>query len=342
MKLSDFDYELPSQLIAQKSLEKRDDSKLMVVNKNSQELIHTSFSKIIDFLTPGDVLVLNDTKVIPARIICYKSSGGRVEIFFVEQLSENTFKALVKPSTRVRERTEIILGDGKTKLIVYNNEKNFRIVGFPKSRTITDILDEFGEVPLPPYIKRNPLEEDKNRYQTVYAKNSGAIAAPTAGLHFTNELLEKIKQKGILVTYVTLHVGYGTFMPITSENITKHKMHGERYSITKLAADCINRAKEEKRKVICVGTTTARALEDSARKDGIIVPVENRNADIFIYPPYDFKIIDGLITNFHLPRTTLLMLVCAFYSREKLLSAYDEAISKEYRFYSYGDAMFIS
>jgi len=337
-----FDYELPKELIAQYPHIPRDECRLMVCNRKTGEVVHTIFKNIINFLNSGDLLVLNDTKVIPARIFAKKETGGKIEIFLLEKLNKNKFLCLTRG--KIKKTIEVILKNGQTARITKLENSDKRIVEFEETSNIYELLEEIGEVPLPPYIKRcydnYNKEKDFEYYQTVFAKKAGAVASPTAGLHFTEELLEKIKKKGVKITYITLHVGIGTFKPVRVKEVEKHKMHSEKFEISKETVETINSTKQAGGKIIAVGTTVVRALESASNKEGLIKPA-NSETDIFIYPGYKFKIIDALITNFHLPKSTLLMLVSAFYKREKILECYKEAIEKKYRFFSFGDAMFI-
>ncbi len=337
-----FNYELPQNLIAQKPHIPRDECRLMVCNRTTGTVRHTIFKNIVEYLKKGDLIVLNDTKVIPARIFGKKTTGGKVEIFLLEELEKNRFLCLTRG--KIRQETEVILKNQKKALIrkLLNSDK--RIVEFEDSENIYQVLEEVGEVPLPPYIKRDYDKYNKDRdfefYQTVFAKKEGAVASPTAGLHFTQELLKKIKEKGVKIAYITLHVGIGTFKPVKEKEIEKHKMHREKFEISKETAELFNETKLSGGKVIAVGTTVVRALESSVNQKGELIPHKG-STEIFIYPGYKFRAIDSLITNFHLPKSTLLMLVSAFYSREKILKCYKEAIEKQYRFFSFGDAMFI-
>ena len=340
MKVKDFYFELPDRLIAQDPLEDRTSSRLLTVNRKTGELSHEVFKNIIDHLNPGDCLVVNDTKVLPARLFGVKEGTGAViEILLLKRMENDIWEVLVKPGKKARPGTEINFGDGilKGEIVDIVNEGN-RLIKFSYKGIFEEILDELGQMPLPPYITHKL--QDKSRYQTVYAKNEGSAAAPTAGLHFTNELLEAIREKGVDIAYVTLHVGLGTFRPVKVKNILEHHMHSEFYNIDSETADKINRAKANKKRVISVGTTSTRTLESVAKEDGE-VRAGSGWTEIFIYPGYEFKVIDALITNFHLPESTLLMLVSAFSSRDFILKAYEEAIKEEYRFFSFGDAMFL-
>ena len=340
-KLSDFNYDLPKEYIAQTPLKDRSSSKLMVLNRESNEITHKHFSDIIDLLDEKDCLVLNDTKVIPARLLGIKEeTGAHIEVFLLKRLTEeNLWECMVRPGKRVKKGTIVSFGNGELKAEIMDSlDDGLKTVRFIFEGIFEEVLDRLGQMPLPPYITEKL--EDKDRYQTVYSKNPGSAAAPTAGLHFTNELLEKIKEKGIRIAYVTLHVGLGTFRPDKVENITDHKMHSEFYVISLQACDIINETKKNGGRVISVGTTSTRTLESAADEKGYLVP-KSEDTDIFIYPGYKFKIVDGLITNFHLPESTLLMLISAFYDREEVLKAYESAKENNYRFFSFGDAMFI-
>ena len=340
MKTDDFDYELPLELIAQTPLENRSSSRLMIVDKENGNLKHEVFHNIVNYLNEGDVLVLNDTKVLPARIIGTKEETGAViELLLLKNNQKDEWECLVKPGKRVKVGTIISFGEGllKAKCIGEKEEgiKDFELI---YDGILYEILDKLGTMPLPPYIKEKL--DDQSRYQTVYAKNVGSAAAPTAGLHFTTELLNKIKQKGITICYLTLHVGLGTFRPVNVEDVTKHKMHSEFYSMSKETADILNKAKKNNNKIISVGTTTTRTLETVMNKYNEFCECSGWT-DIFIYPGYEYKAIDGLITNFHLPKSTLIMLVSAFSSKDIILNAYKEAVNEKYRFFSFGDAMFL-
>lgn len=340
MKTDDFDYYLPEELIAQVPLKNREESKLLVLGREDGSIVDSKFYNIIDYLNKGDVLVLNDTKVLPARLIGEKEETGAViEVLLLNNIEKDNWKCLVKPAKRVKEGTIISFGDGllKAKCIGIEDE-GIRVFEFIYDGIFYEILDKLGTMPLPPYIKTKL--EDKDRYQTVYAKNIGSAAAPTAGLHFTKELLTKIKDKGVEICYITLHVGLGTFRPVSVEDVTKHKMHSEFYSMSKTTADILNTAKEENRNIIAVGTTTTRTLETIMNKYNTFKECSGFT-DIFIYPGYTFKAIDSLITNFHLPKSTLIMLVSAFSSKDIIMNAYKHAVDNKYRFFSFGDAMFI-
>ena len=340
MKTDDFDYYLPENLIAQTPIEKRDSSKLMVLNKETGEIKHEIFHNIVSYLDKGDVLVLNDTKVLPARIIGIKEeTNATIEILLLKNIENDNWECLVKPAKRVKEGTIISFGDGllKAKCIKVLDEgiRHFTLI---YDGILYEILDKLGSMPLPPYIREKL--EDKDRYQTVYAKNIGSAAAPTAGLHFTKELLKQIEDKGVIICYVTLHVGLGTFRPVNVEDVTTHKMHSEFYHMTDEVATKLNKAKSENRRIIAVGTTSTRTLETIMNIYGEFKECSGWT-DIFIYPGYEFKAIDGLITNFHLPKSTLVMLVSAFSTRDIILNAYKEAVNNKYRFFSFGDSMFI-
>ena len=340
MKTDDFDFELPEELIAQEPILKRDRSRLMVVDKKTGSISHHVFTDIVDLLNKGDVLVLNDTKVIPARLFGIKeNTSAHIEVLLLNNIENNIWSCLVKPAKRVKEGTIISFGDGllKAKCLEVDDE-GIRKIEFKYDGIFMEILDKLGTMPLPPYIKTKL--KDKDRYQTVYAKNIGSAAAPTAGLHFTKELLEKIKNKGIIICYVTLHVGLGTFRPVKVEDVSKHKMHSEYYEMNEETANILNKAKEEGRRIISVGTTSVRVLETVMNKYNYFCKCSGWT-DIFIYPGYKFKGVDNLITNFHLPKSTLIMLVSALASREIILNAYKEAVKEKYRFFSFGDSMFI-
>lgn len=341
MKTDDFDYYLPEELIAQTPLKNREESRLLVLNGYTGEKEDKKFYDIVDYLKKGDVLVLNDTKVLPARIVGVKSETGAViEVLLLKNTIKDNWECLVKPAKRVSIGTTITFGDSMlTAKCIRVGEEGIREFQFNYDGIFYEILDKLGTMPLPPYIKTKL--EDQSMYQTVYAKNIGSAAAPTAGLHFTKELLKKIEDKGIIVCYVTLHVGLGTFRPVNVEDVTKHKMHSEFYSMNKNTADILNKAKEENRNIIAVGTTTTRTLETIMTKYGEFKECSGWT-DIFIYPGYEFKAIDSLITNFHLPKSTLIMLVSALCSKEMILGTYKYAVDNKYRFFSFGDAMFIN
>lgn len=342
MNVSEFDYELPKELIAQTPLKVRDSSRLLVMDKQAGELKHEHFNNIIEYLHKGDVLVLNDTKVIPARLIGVKEETGAViELLLLKDLGEDKWECLSKPAKRLKIGTVISFGNGELKAkVIEKLDEGLTHVELIYDGILMEILDSLGSMPLPPYIHEK-LEEN-NRYQTVYAKNIGSAAAPTAGLHFTPELLKQIEDKGITIAYVTLHVGLGTFRPVEVDNILEHHMHSEFYVMNEETANILNKAKEEGRRIIAVGTTSTRTLETIATNNNGIFKATSGNTDIFIYPGYEFKAIDCLITNFHLPKSTLVMLVSALSSRENILNAYKEAVLEKYRFFSFGDAMFIT
>lgn len=339
MKTDDFDFYLPEELIAQTPLEKRDSSRMLVLDKKTGSIEHKHFSDIVDLLTPNDVLVLNDTKVIPARLIGVKEETNAViEILMLKDLGNNVWECLSKPAKRVKEGTIIKFSDKLSAKCVKVKDEGIREFELIYKGILYEILDELGEMPLPPYIHEKL--KDKDRYQTVYAKNIGSAAAPTAGLHFTDELLKKIEDKGIELYYVTLHVGLGTFRPVNVEDVTKHKMHSEFYQMSKEVADGLNKAKKEGKRIISVGTTSTRTLETIMGLYGEFKECSG-STEIFIYPGYEFKAIDALITNFHLPKSTLIMLVSALAGKDHILNAYNEAVKEKYRFFSFGDSMFI-
>lgn len=339
MNLSDFNYDLPENLIAQTPLDKRDDSKLMVLDKKTGNITHKHFNNILDELKQGDVLVLNDTKVIPARLIGIKETTGAViELLLLRDTGNNIWECLSKPAKRLKEGTIINFSNKLKAKVIQKKEEGMVLVKLDYKGILLEILDELGEMPLPPYIHEKLINKD--RYQTVYAKNPGSAAAPTAGLHFTKELLKKIEDHGIEVLFVTLNVGLGTFRPVETENILEHNMHSEFFEMSEEVANKLNKAKLEKRNIYAVGTTSTRVLETVMSKYSKFQKSAGYT-DIFIYPGYKFQAIDGLITNFHLPKSTLLMLVSALATREFILNAYKEAIKNEYRFFSFGDAMFI-
>ena len=335
---SDFYYELPEELIAQTPAEPRDSSRLLVYNRAEDRVEHRIFRDITQYLKPGDVLVINNTKVLPARLYARTEHGGHVEVLLLKRLDMDRWEVLVKPGKKCRVGTRLEISDKLSLTVEGITDSGERIVKFDCRGVFEEVLDEVGSMPLPPYIKSKL--KDKNRYQTVYAKTDGSAAAPTAGLHFTPELLQKIRDMGVEVVEVLLHVGLGTFRPVKEDIITDHKMHSEYYCVTPQAALALNRAKSEGRRIIAVGTTSVRTLE-SAADDGGAVHAGSGNTQIFIYPPYKFKCVDALITNFHLPESTLIMLVAALTGREKILRIYKEAVGERYRFFSFGDAMMI-
>ncbi len=340
MNVSDFNYELPKELIAQDPLEKRSESRLMVLDKETGDVTHKHFYDIIEYINEGDCLVINNTRVIPARLYGSKEgTDAAIEILLLKRIDADTWECLTKPGKKARVGARISFGDGiLVGEIIDIVEEGNRLIRFEYDGIFEEILDKLGEMPLPPYITHKL--KDKNRYQTVYAKYDGSAAAPTAGLHFTPELMEELRDKGIRIAEVTLHVGLGTFRPVKVENVLEHHMHSEYYEINKEACDIINSTKESGGKVISVGTTSTRTIESAADENGYLTPKKG-NTDIFIYPGYEFKVIDSLITNFHLPESTLIMLVSALAGRENVLSAYEEAVKEKYRFFSFGDAMFI-
>ena len=342
MNINEFDYELPKELIAQTPLKDRSSSRLLILNKNTGELKHEVFSNIINYLNKGDVLVLNDTKVIPARLIGEKEDTGAViEILLLKDIGNDTWECLGKPGKRLKIGTIIKFGDGSLKCeVVEKLDEGIIHVKLIYEGILMEILDKLGTMPLPPYIHEKL--EDQSRYQTVYAKVSGSAAAPTAGLHFTKDLLKEIENKGIIIAYVTLHVGLGTFRPVEVENVLDHKMHSEYYVMNKETADILNEAKDEGRRIVAVGTTSTRTLETIATNNNGRFKACSGDSDILIYPGYKFKAIDALMTNFHLPKSTLVMLVSALASKEYIMKAYKEAINNKYRFFSFGDAMFIT
>lgn len=340
LKLTDFYYELPQELIAQDPLVDRSSSRLLVFHKDTKEMEHKIFKDITDYLKPGDCLVINDTKVIPARLIGEKEeTGAKIELLLLKRISDTKWETLVKPGKKAKVGTKISFGNGLLKATVVDVlEEGNRLIEFEFEGIFEEILDELGQMPLPPYITHQL--QDKTRYQTVYAKHEGSAAAPTAGLHFTNELLEKVKEMGVSIAHVTLHVGLGTFRPVKVENVLEHHMHSEYYCIEEADATLINDTKKKGGRVISVGTTSTRTLESVADENGRI-HAGSGWTDIFIYPGYKFKVIDGLITNFHLPESTLLMLVSAFADRESIMKVYETAVKEKYRFFSFGDAMLL-
>lgn len=342
MKVSDFNYDLPKELIAQHPMEKRDESRLMVLHRDTKQIEDKTFKDVIDYLEPGDCLVRNNTKVIPARLygkIVGKTSEKLVEFLLLKQLENDNWEVMVRPGKKLREGVKVDFGDGLLHAeILEVMENGDRLVHFEYDGIFNEILDKIGLMPLPPYITERL--KDKDRYQTVYAKYDGSAAAPTAGLHFTEELLEKIKEKGIEIANVTLHVGIGTFRPVKVENIEEHHMHSEHYYIKQEEVDKINKAKREGHRIIAVGTTSCRVLESIAKDNGEVEPTEG-DTSIFIYPGYKFKCIDCLITNFHLPESTLIMLVSSLATKEFIMEAYNKAVEEKYRFFSFGDAMLI-
>ena len=339
MDVSDFNYELPEELIAQVPIQKRDESRLMILDRETGKIEHKVFKDIIDFLEPGDCLVRNNTKVIPARIYGKKDTGANVEFLLLKRIEGDIWESIVRPGNKLKPGTKVYFGDGLLEATVLDIlEGGTRKVEFKYDGIFNEILDQIGLMPLPPYI--HETLEDRNRYQTVYAKFDGSAAAPTAGLHFTNELLEQIKEKGVEIANVTLHVGIGTFRPVKVDKIEDHVMHSEHFYIKQEDADKINNAKKSGHRIIAVGTTSCRVLESIADENGYVKETEG-DTSIFIYPGYKFKCLDNLITNFHLPESTLIMLVSALAGREHVLNAYNEAVKEKYRFFSFGDAMYI-
>ena len=341
LKKSDFYFDLPEELIAQDPLEDRSSSRLLVLDKDTGKMEHHVFKDILDFLHEGDCLVLNNTKVIPARLMGVKAdTGATIEVLLLKRRENDIWETLVKPGKKARPGAVISFGDGiLTGKVLDIVEEGNRLIQFSYEGIFEEVLDRLGEMPLPPYITHKL--QDKNRYQTVYAKYEGSAAAPTAGLHFTKELLAKVEEKGVKIAYVTLHVGLGTFRPVKEENVLEHHMHSEFYQVTPEAAELINSTKAAGGRVICVGTTSCRTIESAANEEGKVIPGCD-NTEIFIYPGYRFKVLDNLITNFHLPESTLIMLVSALAGKEHVLAAYKTAIDMKYRFFSFGDAMFIT
>ena len=339
MKTSDFYYDLPEELIAQTPLLKRDSSRLMVLDRMTGEVQHKHFYDIIDYLNPGDCLVMNDSRVLPARLLGHRPTGGAVEVLLLRDLGEKRWECLCKPGRKMQVGTEVSFGDGELTATVREvREDGNRVVEFHYEGIFLEVLERLGKMPLPPYIKAEL--QDQERYQTVYSREVGSAAAPTAGLHFTNELLDKIRKKGVKTAFVTLHVGLGTFRPVKAEEVTDHHMHAELCMMSEETADILNETRRSGGRIICVGTTSCRTLESLAHEDGSVT-ASSKWTEIFIYPGYRFKAMDGLITNFHLPESTLVMLVSAFAGREHVLNAYKEAVEQRYRFFSFGDAMFI-
>lgn len=339
-KLHDYDYHLPEELIGQEPREPRDHARLMLVDKTNKKIEHKHFYDIIDYLQEGDILVRNSTKVIPARLFGHKETGGVLEILLIKRINLDTWECLLKPAKKLKLGQKLYVGQNSelvAELIEIKDDGN-RVLRFTYEGAFEEVLDKLGNMPLPPYIVETLKE--KERYQTVYAQRGESVAAPTAGLHFTKELLEKIEKKGIKIVDIFLEVGLGTFRPVQTEDVLDHKMHEEIFEIPQEAADIINKGKTEGRRIISVGTTSTRALESSVDENGKVI-AQKASTDIFIYPGYEFKVIDALITNFHLPKSTLLMLVSAFSSREFMLSVYETAVKEKYHFFSFGDAMFI-
>lgn len=339
MKTHDFWYDLPEELIAQTPLQKRDTSRLMVLDKVSGEITHKQFFDVIDYLQSGDCLVMNDSRVLPARLLGHRPTGGAVELLLLRDLGDNRWECLAKPGRKLQEGQEVVFGSGElTATVVSVKEDGNRIVEFKYQGIFLEVLERLGKMPLPPYIKAEL--QDQERYQTVYSREVGSAAAPTAGLHFTNELLEKIRAKGVKTAFITLHVGLGTFRPVKAEDISQHHMHSELCMMSDETAALLNETKAAGKRVVCVGTTSCRTLESLVNADGSF-EAKSRWTDIFIYPGYSFKAMDGLITNFHLPESTLVMLVSAFAGCDNVLKAYETAVRQKYRFFSFGDAMYI-
>ncbi len=339
MKTSDFWYDLPEELIAQTPLQKRDTSRLLVLDRKTGERTHKHFYDVIDYLQPGDCLVMNDSRVLPARLLGHRPTGGAVEVLLLRDLGNKKWECLCKPGRKMQVGNEVIFGNGElTATVAEVKEDGNRIIEFHYDGIFLEVLERLGKMPLPPYIKAELA--DQERYQTVYSKEIGSAAAPTAGLHWTKELLEKVREKGVKTAFVTLHVGLGTFRPVKADEITDHHMHAELCMISKETADILNQTKAEGGRIICVGTTSCRTLESLVNDDGSFEE-KSKWTEIFIYPGYTFKAMQGLITNFHLPESTLVMLVSAFAGRENVLAAYEEAVKERYRFFSFGDAMFI-
>lgn len=350
MLLSEYDYDLPEELIAQMPADKRDNSRMMVLNRKDRTISHKHFYNIVDFIDKDTLLVMNNTKVLPARLIGHKDTGAKIEVFLLKQAEQRLrlWDVLIKPSKRIKPDTIIKISDELSVRAIKRLEENgeWLVELIYDDDNILDVLHRNGNIPLPPYIERKMANDDLKkldfeRYQTVYAKDEGSVAAPTAGLHFTQEILQNLQDKGVEIAYVTLNVGLGTFRPVQCENVLEHKMHSETFEISEKAAEQINRAKKEGKKIIAVGTTTVRTLETAFQKFGCIKPCQD-HSELFIYPPYEFKVIDNLITNFHLPKSTLLMLVSALAGKDFIFEAYKEAIENKYRFFSYGDCMFIN
>ena len=339
MKTHDFWYDLPEELIAQTPLEKRDTSRLLTLDRNSGAVSHRHFYEIIEYLNPGDCLVMNDSRVLPARLLGHRPTGGAIELLLLRDLGNGQWETLAKPGKKCTEGQEVIFGDGElTATVVSVKEDGNRIVQFHYEGIFLEVLERLGKMPLPPYIKAEL--QDQERYQTVYSKAVGSAAAPTAGLHFTKELLQKLQDKGVKLAYVTLHVGLGTFRPVKAEDISDHHMHAELCMIGEETAELLNETRRTGGRIICVGTTSCRTLESLVNEDGSFTS-GSKWTEIFIYPGYQFKAMQGLITNFHLPESTLVMLVSAFAGRENVLGAYEQAVKEKYRFFSFGDAMLI-
>lgn len=348
MRIEEFDYELPEELIAQTPAEQRDSCRLMVLDRDTETIEHKHFYDIKEYFRPGDCLVLNDSRVIPARLFGTKeSTGAHIELLLIKRIEGDKWESMVRPGKRLKEGDTVVLDENrlfKAHILGYHDKDNgTRLIEFEYEGIFMERLDEIGSMPLPPYIARAAEDEDKEMYQTVYSKIDGSVAAPTAGLHFTKELLAEIEEMGVRIAYVTLHVGIGTFRPVKVDVIEEHKMHFEECEVSKEAAEVINKTIEEGGRIISVGTTSTRTLESAAIEtdDGYRIQAGSLSTGIFIYPGYSFKLVDALITNFHLPKSTLLMLISALYDRERILEAYEEAVKEEYRFFSYGDAMLI-
>lgn len=350
MLLSEYDYDLPEELIAQMPADKRDNSRMMVLNRKDRTISHKHFYNIVDFIDKNTLLVMNNTKVLPARLIGHKDTGAKIEVFLLKQAEQRLrlWDVLIKPSKRIKPETIIKISDELSVRAIKRLEENgeWLVELIYDDDNVLEVLHRNGNIPLPPYIERKMANDDLKkldfeRYQTVYAKDEGSVAAPTAGLHFTQEIIQNLQYKGVEIAYVTLNVGLGTFRPVQCENVLEHKMHSETFEISEKAAEQINRAKKEGKKIIAVGTTTVRTLETAFQKFGCIKPCQD-HSELFIYPPYEFKVIDNLITNFHLPKSTLLMLVSALAGKDFIFEAYKEAIENKYRFFSYGDCMFIN
>ncbi len=339
MKTRDFWYDLPEELIAQTPLSQRDSSRLLVLDRKTGQVDHRHFFDVLEYLQPGDCLVMNDSRVLPARLLGNRPTGGAVELLLLKDLGDKKWECLAKPGRKLQAGQEIVFGDGKlTATILEVKDDGNRVVEFRYDGIFLEILEQLGKMPLPPYIKAEL--QNQERYQTVYSRQIGSAAAPTAGLHFTNELLEKIRSKGVNTAFVTLHVGLGTFRPVKVEDVTNHHMHAELCMISRETAELLNKTKQSSGRIICVGTTSCRTLESLVNADGSFEE-KSKWTEIFIYPGYTFKAMDGLITNFHLPESTLVMLVSAFAGRENVLNAYAQAVKEKYRFFSFGDAMFI-
>lgn len=346
LKTTDFSYILPEELIAQRPLAERDKSRLLCLDKNTSRISHRIFHDLPEILRPGDRLVFNDTRVIPARLFCIKSTGAKVEMLFVKRIDDATWNVLALPAKRLKKSTEIMVEEQpkirmKVLDVLPDGSRNISLIDNDLVDNIDGLIEKYGHMPLPHYIKRDADSKDRESYQTIYARNPGAVAAPTAGLHFTPQLMARLKKNGIDISFVTLHVGIGTFKPVSEEDPHNHHMHFEHFNLSRETVDEIARTRENAGRIIAVGTTTVRVLEHCARETGSLAPL-NGSTDLFILPGYDFKVINGMITNFHLPQSTLLMLVSAFIGRETVLQAYQTAIRERYRFFSYGDVMFIA